>query len=1353
MEWAISMRGNGLRFLALVVTSSMILTGYLAIFPSSYTPLEYEIPEDSCNVGILKPTAPFQRGTRAGPYWPLYRGDLPNTGYTTSSVPNNNTILWSNTTGSGDGYGSPVVEDGKVYVGSADGNLYCFDLYTGQRLWETMLSAADFGICGSPAVYDDHVYVFSSGDDALHALWTSNGTVDWSYDPGGGAYGGSSPAVTADRIYFGSGNRYLYSLDRTSGSLVWSYQTDSASIRNYGIQSSPAVANGRVFVGACDTYLYCFNEFQPTAPNANYLWRTSLVDGIFASPAVANGRVYCGSGYYNYGEGSNSHTLFCLDELTGGVEWSYTTGSDILSSPAIAYGNCYFTSTDGNLYCVDANHPGPSSPTPIWTNTTGDTWSSPAVSDGKVVVGSRGNNRIYCYNASSGMLVWDLNVGNDIYGSPAIADGKVVVSVRGNPESVVVFGSAVVMTVDQLVIEDGFHTELSTEGLSIGGAITAYAAGYNSSYGSFVRYVEVDWTGGGGNWNPSTGTSSTFTAGTIGGLYLQNAQNSTMVLSDDFEINILPPTLDYILITDGPAGSELGTVSIPIMDTVSAFASGYNSTGPTYLGLISVDWTGSGGSWLPTSGTSSTFTAGDIGGSYLQTGENTTLGVIDTFNIDVQPPTLDYILLTDAPNGVELTTVTMPIAGTTTAWASGYNSTGPTYYGLVEVDWTDSGGTWSPASGTSSTFTAGFTSGVYGQSAENLTLGVSDIFDIEIIGASLDYIEITDSPNGTPLGTVITLPGGLVDAYASGYNTTGSMYVGLVEVDWTGPGGLWSPGKATSSTFTAGGVVGLYIQTGENTSLGVSDTFTINITDWEVDYILITNSPGGTPLDTESIPIGGTVTAYASAYNNSGGGYLGLVEVEWDGLGGSWSPQTDTSSTFTADLVSGLFLQTGANSTMVLSYTFNISVLPPTMDYIRITETPGGAELVTATAPLGGTLTAYASGYNNTGSTYTGLVEVDWTGSGGTWSPILGTSSTFTAGSTAGLYGQTGENVTLGVSDTFDVDIIDATLDYIIITESPDGPQLTTVTLPIEGSVTAYASGYNYTGPTYVGLIEVEWTGSGGSWVPIIGSSSVFTAGSNDDTFMQTGQNNVLGVSDTFSVEVLPPTVDYIIITDSSDGTPLGTVVLPVGGNVTAYASGYNNTGQIFVELVDVTWVGSGGTWSSITSTSSTFFAGVIDGTYGQTGQNLGLNVFDTFNVNILPPTLDYILITDTPGGEPLGTVEIPVGGSVVAHASGYNNTGSLYLYLVAVNWTQSAQLGAFSLLYGYSTTYTARHIGGTITISGFNTALGVSDDFTLTVTDPKIDYIQIRDAADDLGNIVQDVSFTLGETVTATCL
>ena len=143
--------------------------------------------------------------------------------------------------------------------------------------------------------------------------------------------------------------------------------------------------------------------------------RWSYITGgnVYSTPAVVGGRVYFGSIDFN---------IYCLDALSGTRIWTYATGGDVYSSPAVVDGKVYVGSEDNEIYCLDA-----SSGIRIWNYTTGDdVLSSPTVVGGKVYVGSRDFN-IYCLDASSGIRVWNYTTGSCVDSSPAVAYGRVYV--------------------------------------------------------------------------------------------------------------------------------------------------------------------------------------------------------------------------------------------------------------------------------------------------------------------------------------------------------------------------------------------------------------------------------------------------------------------------------------------------------------------------------------------------------------------------------------------------------------------------------------------------------------------------------------------------------------------------------------------------------------------------------------------------------------------------------------------------------------------------------------------------------------------------------------------------------------
>jgi glucose dehydrogenase len=105
-----------------------------------------------------------------------------------------------------------------------------------------------------------------------------------------------------------------------------------------------------------------------------------------------------------------------------GLKWSYATGSDVDSSPAIANGVVYVGSWDDKVYALGAG-----TGALLWSYTTGNVvTSSPAVANGVVYVGSDDDN-VYALNARTGTLLWSYATGSLVESSPAVANGVVYV--------------------------------------------------------------------------------------------------------------------------------------------------------------------------------------------------------------------------------------------------------------------------------------------------------------------------------------------------------------------------------------------------------------------------------------------------------------------------------------------------------------------------------------------------------------------------------------------------------------------------------------------------------------------------------------------------------------------------------------------------------------------------------------------------------------------------------------------------------------------------------------------------------------------------------------------------------------
>jgi hypothetical protein len=96
--------------------------------------------------------------------------------------------------------------------------------------------------------------------------------------------------------------------------------------------------------------------------------------------------------------------------------WIYNTGGSIYSSPAVANGVVYVGSFDKKLYALDAM-----TGVKKWSYPTGGSiYSSPAVANGMVYVGSW-DKKLYALNTTTGALRWYKTTGSYIFSSPAVA--------------------------------------------------------------------------------------------------------------------------------------------------------------------------------------------------------------------------------------------------------------------------------------------------------------------------------------------------------------------------------------------------------------------------------------------------------------------------------------------------------------------------------------------------------------------------------------------------------------------------------------------------------------------------------------------------------------------------------------------------------------------------------------------------------------------------------------------------------------------------------------------------------------------------------------------------------------------
>jgi outer membrane protein assembly factor BamB len=334
--------------------------------------------------------------------WPMFRYDLCRNGYSPSSAPNTKNIIWSYEIPGRDepDDASPVIDNGKVYIGSHDGTVTCLDAIVGCVLWKQVVGE---GVYTASSIVDDKVYL-TADPGFVYCLNATTGKIIWDYETHA-TWMDSSPAVVDGKVYIGAGpnDDHVYCLNASTGNEIWKYKTGK------GIASSPVYFDGKIYIGSLDKNVYCLD-----ATTGNKIWKFSMAGlCFFSSPAYSDGKIYIGS---------HDKNLYCLDATTGNKIWNFITGAIVESPPSIADEKVFFGSNDSYVYCLNV-----STGSEIWKyKTGGGIWSSPAIADGKLYLGSFDNN-FYCLNATTGKNIWIYKAGDNVTSSPAIADGALYI--------------------------------------------------------------------------------------------------------------------------------------------------------------------------------------------------------------------------------------------------------------------------------------------------------------------------------------------------------------------------------------------------------------------------------------------------------------------------------------------------------------------------------------------------------------------------------------------------------------------------------------------------------------------------------------------------------------------------------------------------------------------------------------------------------------------------------------------------------------------------------------------------------------------------------------------------------------
>jgi outer membrane protein assembly factor BamB len=348
-------------------------------------------------------------------------------------------------------YGNPVVADGKVFLGTNNGNpknpqitgdkgvLMCFRESDGKFLWQALSDKLEpgydwpeQGVCSSPAVEGKRLYYVNNRAELL--CLDTEGFLD-----------GKNDGPFQEETYKGP----------TDADIIWKLDMmkELGVFQHNMANSSPVISGDLVFVETSNGQDE--NHEKVSAPKApsfiavdkntgKIVWKDNspgdrILHGQWASPAVGEaGGVL--QAFFPGGDG----LLYSFDARTGARLWTFDlnpkdavwpkTRNYAIATPVLHDSKIFIAVGQdpengegiGHMYSIDATKRGDITETGrIWQyDKIRRSISTASIADGLVYIADF-TGFLHCLDVNTGKPYWTFDMLSAIWGSPFVADGKV----------------------------------------------------------------------------------------------------------------------------------------------------------------------------------------------------------------------------------------------------------------------------------------------------------------------------------------------------------------------------------------------------------------------------------------------------------------------------------------------------------------------------------------------------------------------------------------------------------------------------------------------------------------------------------------------------------------------------------------------------------------------------------------------------------------------------------------------------------------------------------------------------------------------------------------------------------------
>ncbi len=234
---------------------------------------------------------------------------------------------------------TPLISDGKIYIMSAYGIIYCMNKNTGDIIWTVDVMNKyggvniKWGITENLVIHEDKLFCTVGGvEHNVIALNKDDGKLIWTTQGESEASAYCSPTVIKHNdkyIFVTQTTNYILGIDVNNGELLWKHtQTNRYAVH----ANTPIYHDGQIYIVSGYGKGGVMLKLSADGRSVTELWRNADINHKSGGFVLVNGRLY--------GSVDRGNTWHCIDWKTGRTLYS----ANIFKSGNIIY-------SDGLLYC------------------------------------------------------------------------------------------------------------------------------------------------------------------------------------------------------------------------------------------------------------------------------------------------------------------------------------------------------------------------------------------------------------------------------------------------------------------------------------------------------------------------------------------------------------------------------------------------------------------------------------------------------------------------------------------------------------------------------------------------------------------------------------------------------------------------------------------------------------------------------------------------------------------------------------------------------------------------------------------------------------------------------------------